>query len=218
MIPAQEQPATITTRVKEEASRPLSVAERYVLDASSEIAFTRQRREIALAEAEAAREELVGIEFRALALAHESRRARRPRTLQANAQHGDLRQTADGTAGANLTGQPLRIGDDRPFDAPAGVGLPRPRLEMAAPLPAPPPTTFQRFLGWVTGRPPLPPAPMALSSYPDGELPPSARSRAEQTAYSLDTWGLTPRKVVISPDDAFARRAHRLGGLLREAK
>lgn len=209
---------TIATRVKAETTRPLSAAERYVLDASSEVAFTRQRREIALSEAEAARAELVGIEFRALALALESRRARMPRTLSANAQHGDLRQTADGTAGANLTGQPLRIGDAHPFDPPAGVGLPRPRMEMAAPLPASPPTTFQRFLGWVTGRPPAPPAPLVLSSYPDGELAPSARSRAEQTEYSLETWGLSPRKRVISADDAFAHRAHRLGGLLREAK
>lgn len=197
----------VVARVKDDPPRPLSAAERYVLEASSEIAFTRQRREIALSEAEAARAELVGIEYRAIALAHESRRARMPRTLPARAQHGELRQTADGTAGADLAA----VMED---SAPA-----RPRLpEMAAPPAPAPSSSVDRFIGWLLGRAPTPSSPPVLSSYPDGELPPGSRRHADQTAYSLEMWGLSARRRETTTDEAFPRRAHRLGGLLREAK
>lgn len=210
----------VVARVSEDPPRQLSPAERYVLEASSEIAFTRQRREIALSEAEAARAELVGIEYRAIALAHESRRARMPRTLPARAQHGELRQTADGTAGADFTTEkPLVIGEAAAVPTESAPSSRRRALpEMAAPPPPPSPTMAQRFLGWLLGRAPEPPPAPVLSSYPADELPPGLRSRTDQTAYSLEAWGLTPRKKVVATDDAFARRAHRLGGLLREAK
>jgi len=201
-------------------SRPLTVAERYMIDAGTEIAFTRQRREIAISEADAARQELVGIEYKALALSYEARRARMPRVLPPRAQHGDLRQAADGTAGANLTGAPLVIGGsgEEAFSL-VTVAPHRPaRVEMGAPPPPVPPTSWQRFVGWVTGKPPEGPAAPVLKSYGEDELPPGSRGRADQTAYSLEKWGLTPRKTASSPDDAFAKRAVALGGLLREAK
>ena len=89
----------------------------------------------------------------------------------------------------------------------------RPREEMSAAAPPAEPSRMARVLGWITGRPPAPPAPPNLKSYMDGDLPPGARSRADQTAYSLETWGLVPRQAAGSPDEALGRRAAQ--GLLR---
>lgn len=178
---AEATPMVTTRDVREDAPRPLTVAERYLVETSTEVAFTRRRREVALSEADAARAELVGCEYRALALAYEARRARMPRVLPARATHGDLRQAADGLAGPIGAGETPRLTH-------------RPREEMGAAPPPEPPTTFQRFVGWLTGRPPAPPAPMVLKTYADGELPPGQRDRAGQTGYSLDLYGLAPQK------------------------
>lgn len=171
----------VTHVARDDEARPLTVAERYLVETSTEVAFTRRRREIALSEADAARAELVGCEYRALALAHEARRARMPRTLPPRATHGDMRQAADGHAGPIGAGEVPRLTH-------------RPREEMSAAPPPDPPTWGQRFLGWVTGRPPAPPAPMVLQSYAVGDLPPGQRDRAGQTDYSLDLYGLAPQK------------------------
>jgi len=204
-------------RVGEEPQRPLTMAERYLLETSTEIAFTRRRREIAVSEADAARAELVGCEYRAMGLAFEARRARMPRVLGPRAVHGALRQAADGTAGADGTGEPLVIGGPDEL-APVVVPMPpRPREEMAAPPPPAPPTTWERLVGWVTGKAPAT-APPLLQSYPLGEEPPSARPRAEQTMYSLDMWGLNPRRTSSSPSDALGKRAGLAQGLLRTVK
>ncbi len=174
----------VTHVARDDEPRPLTVAERYLVETSTEIAFTRRRREIATSEADAAREELVGCEYRALALAHEARRARMPRVLPPRATHGDMRQAADGRAGPIGAGEVPRL-------------PPRPREEMGAAPPPDPPTLGQRFLGWLTGRPPEQPAPLMLRTYEDGALPPGQRGRAGQTDYSLDMYGLTPRPRAV---------------------
>ena len=157
-------------------TRPLDAL---LLDASTEIALLRQRRETLLSEEAAARAEIVGTEDRFRALALQARRARMPRHLGALDAAGPLRQAADGVA----CGQGA---------APAPW---RPREEMAAPLPAPAPSRLQRLAAWLLGRP----APEAqqwplLQSYPRGEEAPGRRSAEGVAAYSLDLMGLTPRR------------------------
>ena len=98
-------------------ARPLAAL---LLDASTEIALLRQRREVLQSEERAARAEIVGTEERFLALALQARRARMPRHLLAGAECGPMAQAADGVACS-------------PAPAPAPW---RPREEMAAP-PAP---------------------------------------------------------------------------------
>lgn len=199
-------PGEISTREVHpiEPGRPLTQAERYLLDTSSEIAFTRRRREIAMSEADAARAELVGCEYRAMALALEARRARMPRVLSARALHGDMRQIADGMPGPIGAGE---VAPARPM-----------REEMAAPPAPAPPTALARLWGWVTGTPPTPPASPVLASYADGELPPGQRGREDVTQYSLATWGLVPRKTSSSPGEALGKRAGLAQGLLKAVK
>ena len=159
-------------------TRPLDAL---LLDASTEIALLRQRRETLLSEEAAARAEIVGTEDRFRALALQARRARMPRHLGALDAAGPLRQAADGVA----CGQGA---------APAPW---RPREEMAAPPPAPAPSRWQRAAAWLLGRPvaggeaegwPL------LQTYPRGEEAPGRRSADGVAAYSLEVMGLVPRR------------------------
>ena len=156
-------------------TRPLDAL---LLDASTEIALLRQRRETLLSEEAAARAEIVGTESRFQALALQARRARMPRHLGALDAAGPLRQAADGVA----------------CSAPAAAPW-RPREEMAAP-PAPvTPTRWQRAVAWLLGRPaPEPEGWPLLQTYPRGEEAPGRRSAEGVAAYSLEVMGLVPRR------------------------
>jgi hypothetical protein len=179
------------------SARPLDAL---LLDASTEIALLRQRREVLQSEERAARAEIVGTEERFLALALQARRARMPRHLLAGAEHGPLAQAADGVACS-------------PAPAPW-----RPREEMSAP-PAPvAPSRWARFVGWALGR--AEPAPQQwplLQSYPRGTTAPGSMSAEERAAYSLDMWGLTPRRAPVDGREALGS-AVGAQGILRLAK
>lgn len=177
-------------------TRPLDAL---LLDASTEIALLRQRREVLQSEERAARAEIVGTEERFLALALQARRARMPRHLLAGAECGPMAQAADGVACS-------------PAPAPW-----RPREEMAAP-PAPvAPSRWARFAAWALGRPaePEPQAWPLLQSYPRGTTAPGSLGAEERVAYSLDMWGLTPRRAPVDGREALGSSVQ---GILRLAK
>lgn len=182
-------------------ARPLDAL---LLDASTEIALLRQRREVLQSEERAARAEIVGTEERFLALALQARRARMPRHLLAGAECGPMAQAADGVACS-------------PSPAPAPPW--RPREEMAAPPAPAAPSRWARFAAWALGRP-ADPAPQQwplLQSYPRGTTAPGSLGAEERVSYSLDMWGLTPRRGPVDGREALGSRVV-AQGILRLAK